>query len=159
MKSRHELSKNCSIHGRNCQISGPYNFWISVKSNIPDVWNSYFWTFFGLEIEWGREGGGGGRGWMWGCPPGTLSGYVSEIYPINILFVSKTSSRYLKTCLQDSRHLQDLLRDVFKTSSRWLGRQKLVTLKTRWRRLQDVLKTNKCLLKFCLYLLIDFLIN
>ena len=25
------FSKNCSIHGKNCETSGPYNFWTSVK--------------------------------------------------------------------------------------------------------------------------------
>ena len=56
---------------------------------------------------------------------------------------SKTSSRRIARCLQD----------VF---VRRLGRRKIVTLKTCWRRLQDiscgrlqdVLKTNKCLLGF-----------
>ena len=38
------------------------------------------------------------------------------------------------------------LQDVFNTSSRRLGRRKTVALKTCWRRLQDVFKTNKCLL-------------
>ena len=93
--------------------------------------------------------------------------------------VLKTSSRYgLKTSsrrLQDmsSRRLKDVfsvsifllpsllqdifgrrLQEVFKKSSRRLGRRKIVTLKTcwkhlqdmPWRRLEDVLKTNKCLL-------------
>ena len=54
---------------------------------------------------------------------------LDTISPVNILFASKTSSRRL-------------------------GRRKIVTLKTcwrrlqdiSWRRLQDVLKTNKCLL-------------
>ena len=45
MVSRHKLSKNCSLHGKNCEISGTYNFWTSVKSNIHDVWNWNFWTF------------------------------------------------------------------------------------------------------------------
>ena len=52
------------------------------------------------------------------------------------------------------RRLEDVLREVLKTSSRCLGKRKIVTLKTCWRRveeiswsrLQDVLKTNKCLL-------------
>ena len=48
---------------------------------------------------------------------------------------SKTSSRRLARGLEN----------VFKTSSRRLGRRKIVTLKTCWRRLQDVLRTNKCL--------------
>ena len=55
-------------------------------------------------------------------------------------------------------YLQDVFktssRHVFKTPSRRLGRRKIVTLKTCWRRLhdmswrhlQDVSKTNKCLL-------------
>ena len=54
MKSRYKLSKNCGIHGKKCEISGLYNFWTSVKSNIPDVWN--FWTLFGSEIEVGGMG-------------------------------------------------------------------------------------------------------
>ena len=58
-----------------------------------------------------------------------------------------------------SRRLARGLENVFKTSSRRLGRRKIVTLKTcwrrlqgmSWRRLQDVLKPNKCLLG-CPYL-------
>ena len=50
--------------------------------------------------------------------------------------VFKTSSR----CL----HLNNFLSP--KTSSSCLGRQKLFTLKICWRRLQDILKTNKYLL-------------
>ena len=65
---------------------------------------------------------------------------------------SKASSRSLARCLPDvfktsSWHL-------WKTSSRRLGRQRIVTLKTywkrlqvmSWKRLQDALKTSKCLL-------------
>ena len=37
MKSHYKQSKNCSIHGKDCEISGPYNFWTSAKSYIPDV--------------------------------------------------------------------------------------------------------------------------
>ena len=61
------------------------------------------------------------------------------------MFVSETSSRH--TFKTSSRR-------IYKTSSRCLGRRKIVTLKKYWRRLedmswrclQDVLKTNKCLL-------------
>ena len=51
-----------------------------------------------------------------------------------------------KTCLQDvfsviifrlPRRLEDVLREILKTSSRRLGRRKIVTLKTWWRRLED----------------------
>ena len=45
------MSNNCGIHGKSFEISGPYNFWTSVKSNIPDVWNWNFWTFFGSGVE------------------------------------------------------------------------------------------------------------
>ena len=58
MKSCRKLSKNCRIHGKNREISGSYNLWASVKSNISDVWNWNFWTLFGLEIKMG----GGGEG-------------------------------------------------------------------------------------------------
>ena len=61
--------------------------------------------------------------------------------------VFKTSLQdVLKTCLQDvfsvtifrlTRSLQDVLQDVFKTSSRRSGRRKIVTLTTCSRRLQD----------------------
>ena len=64
----------------------------------------------------------------------------------------QTFSRRLARCLQDVFRM--CLQDVFKTSWRRLGRRKIVTLKTfwrrpqtmSWRRLQEVLKTNKCLL-------------
>ena len=52
-KNVSDLSNNCSIHGKNCEISGLYNFWTSVKSNIPNVWNWIFWGRFGSEIEVG----------------------------------------------------------------------------------------------------------
>ena len=91
------------------------------------------------------------------------------------MFVSIISSRRLQEmssrCLQDMswrrledvfgvtnfclpRRFQDVLRDVFKTSGRRIGRRKIIRLKTCWRRLQDmswrglqhVFKTNKCFL-------------
>ena len=80
-----------------------------------------------------------------------------HVFKMSSRHVFKTSSRHaLKTCLQDV--LRDVfktsLQDVFKMSSRRLGRRKIVTLKMCLRRLQDmssrrlqvVLKTNKCLL-------------
>ena len=104
------------------------------------------------------------------------------------LFVSKTSWRRLQDIssrrLQDmsSRRFQDILgvtifrlprhlEDVFKmfcempsrhlckTSSKCLGRREVITLKTcwrrpqdmPWRRLQDLWKTKKCLLGLLLY--------
>ena len=95
--------------------------------------------------------------------------------PVSILFLSIVSSRRLQDMsskhledkssrrLQDGfsvtffrllRRLQHVLQDVFKTSSRRLGRRKIVTLKMCWRRLRDmswrrlenVFKSNKCLL-------------
>ena len=68
--------------------------------------------------------------------------------------VFQTSSRQvLKRC---SRHLQgsnfsssktssSCLQGIFQTSSRCLGRRKIVTVKTCWRCLQDLFKTNKYL--------------
>ena len=57
------------------------------------------------------------------------------------MFVSKTSSRHLQDMY--SRLLQDMssrrLQDVF---ARHLERRKIVTLKTCWKRLEDVLKTS-----------------
>ena len=61
MKSHHKQSKNCSIQGKDCEISGPYNFWTSAKSYIPKVLNK------NSKIEVGEgvcvcvcgEGGGG----------------------------------------------------------------------------------------------------
>ena len=77
--------------------------------------------------------------------------------------VLKTSSRYdFKTCLEDvfsvtifrlPRCLQDVLWEVLKTSSRlfktsWKRFQDLLedVKLLRWRRVEDVLNTNKCLL-------------
>ena len=65
MKSHLKFSKNCSIHGKNREISGQYNFWTPIKSNILDVWNWNFWTLFGSEIEVGGH-----------SPSGSLSGYA-----------------------------------------------------------------------------------
>ena len=110
-----------------------------------------------------------------------------QIFPVSILFVSIISSRRLQEmssrCLQDMswrrledvfgvtnfclpRRFQDVLRDVFKTSGRRIGRRKIIRLKTCWRRLQDmswrglqhVFKTNKCFLG-CNALLIQFTVE
>ena len=115
---------------------------------------------------------------------GLLNPEISiQISPVSILFASIKSLRGLQDMssrhLQEmsSRRLQDMswrrledvfsvtifclsrrlargLQDVFKTSSKRLGRRKIVTLKMCWRRLQDmswrrledVYKTNKRLL-------------
>ena len=94
---------NCSIHSKNREISGPYNFWTPIKNNIPDVWNwnswTLFpynfwtpiknnipdvwnwnsWTLFGLEIEVGRP-------WPPLAPP---NGYAPAVYcfiwPLSLL--------------------------------------------------------------------------
>ena len=58
MKIRCKLAKNCNIHSKNREISGPYYFWTLVKINIPDVWNWNCWTLFGSEIEVGEGVGG-----------------------------------------------------------------------------------------------------
>ena len=84
----------------------------------------------------------------------TSSRYV---FKMSSRHVFKTSSRSLQH-INFWRHLQDVLREVLKTSWRRLERRKIVTLKTCWRRrqdmswrhLQDVLKTNKFLLGYSL---------
>ena len=53
MKRRRKLFKKCSIHGKSREISGSYNFWTPVESNIPDIWNWNCWTLFGLKNELG----------------------------------------------------------------------------------------------------------
>ena len=60
-----ELSKNCSIHCKNCKISDLHNFWTPIKTSILDVWNWKCWTLFGLEIEERDHGS-----------PGLPSGYA-----------------------------------------------------------------------------------
>ena len=74
MKSRQKLSKNFSIHGKNCEISGPYNFWTSIKSCIPDVWNWNCWTLFGLEIKVGGP-----------CPPLAHGGYAPAFKGLSVV--------------------------------------------------------------------------
>ena len=51
MKVRRKFAKNCSIQGKNREISVPYNFWTSVKINISDVWNWNGSVLFGSGIE------------------------------------------------------------------------------------------------------------
>ena len=87
MKNCRKLSKNCSMHDTNCEISSPYNFWTPVKSNIPDVWSWNFWTFFGSEIEvWGWLGG---RGRAYHPPVAT---------PWSLYISRRTSKFWFKTC-------------------------------------------------------------
>ena len=83
---------------------------------------------------------------------GTHLDLLDTVSPVSILFVSVMSSRRLQD--MSSRHLQNmssrhvfkiswkhLQRNIFlssKTSSRLLVRRKIVTLKTCWRRFQDM---------------------
>ena len=85
MKSHRKLSINSSIHGKNHEISGPYNFWTPLKSNIPDVWNGNCWTLFGLEIEVG----------LWGC--GCTPVYnLSEFLILTFWIISKFNDGVIK---------------------------------------------------------------
>ena len=85
----------------------------------------------------------------------TSSRHVLKRHQRNNFWSSKTSWRRLEDVLQISlkdvfktswrhlaRHLEDAFktfsRHICKTSSRSLGRRKIVTLKTCWRRLEDV---------------------
>ena len=79
--------------------------------------------------------------------------------------LENTSGRIFENVLKTScktswRRHQDVfarrLKDIVKTSWRRLGKQKIVTLKMCWRRLQDFLKASKCLLGT--YLLFTFLL-
>ena len=103
---------------------------------------------------------------------------LQDVFKMSWIHVLKKSWRRLQrnnfsSFKTSSRRLQDVLWDVFKTSlktwrrlqddiktsSRCLGRQRTVTLKMcwrriqdmAWRRLQDVLKTSKCLLGSCYF--------
>ena len=91
---------------------------------------------------------------------------LEDILKTSWRHVFKTTSRRLQrnnflSSKTFSRRLQEVSQDVFKMSSRRLGRRKIVTLKTfwrclqdiLWRRLQDVLNTNKCLLGLKCYLI------
>ena len=77
---------------------------------------------------------------------------LRHVFKTSSRHVFKTSSRHVFNT--SSRRLQRKNVSSSKTPSRRRGRQKIVTLKTcwrllqgmSWRRLQDVLKTNKCLL-------------
>ena len=91
------------------------------------------------------------------CPQDVFKTCLQDVLKTsqrNNFLSSKTSSR------RPVRWVQDLFkttsRRLHKTPSRRLGRRKIVTLKTcwrclqdiPWRRLQDVLKTNKCFLDY-----------
>ena len=70
---------------------------------------------------------------------------IPSKYFVSLHSVFKTFSRYVfKTSWRQV--FKTSSRHVFKKSSRRLGRRKIVTLKTCWRSLEDVFKTNKCLL-------------
>ena len=57
---------------------------------------------------------------------------LQNLFSVTIFLSFQTSSRRLEDVLQ--KHLEDVL----KTSSKRLGRRKIVTLKTSWRRLKDM---------------------
>ena len=97
---------------------------------------------------------------------GLLNPEISiQISPVSILFVSikslgglqDMSSRLLEgvfsvTIFRLPRRLQDVLQEVCKTSSRRLQNVLEDVNLLRWRRREDVFKTNKCLLGLDLHL-------
>ena len=60
---------------------------------------------------------------------------LDRISPVKILFASETSWRHLQD--MSSRRLEDVFSVNNFSSSRRLGRSKIVTLKTCWRRVED----------------------
>ena len=71
-----------------------------------------------------------------------------HVFETSSRHVFKTSSRNVFKTSWGHLHCNNF--PSSKTSSRCLRRQKVVTLKTCWRRLKDIIKTNKCLLGcFC----------
>ena len=94
---------------------------------------------------------------MWGT---FFNGNIFFKWKLNINVIINYHLLYLCSMLIETSFFF-----VFKTSSRRLGRRKIVTLKTCWRRLQDMssrrledfLKTRKCLLG-CLWICNSFII-
>ena len=112
------------------------HFGFALESSDIDLWNI---DFLGTHLD-------------------LLDTDIPSKYFVCLNSVFKTSSRYVFKI--SSRHVfKTSSRHVFKTSSRRLGRRKIVTLKTCWRRLQDmswrrledVFKTNKCLLGYLIF--------
>ena len=81
---------------------------------------------------------------------------LQHVFSVKMFYLPRPLEDVLQIRLKDllktsCRHLTRRLEDVFKTSWGRLGRQKIVALKTSprrlenmsWRRLQDVLETNK----------------
>ena len=81
-KKKRKVAVNCpkiGIPSKNREISGPYNFSTPIKSNILDVWNWNWWTFFGSEIELAV---------MAPClPPPSPSGYPPPHPPVATLLI------------------------------------------------------------------------
>ena len=109
MKRCPNLSKNCSIYGKNCEISDPYNFWTPIKSNIP-VSLMFETETVGPCLVWKLKWGGGGD---W--PPWPPRGYAPDIVffiPFHIffflnIFLKKSSKiKYFKSV--DERFLHCL---------------------------------------------------
>ena len=112
------MSRTCRIHGKNFEISGLYNFWTPIKSNILDVWNWNSWTLFGSETEvrgmapWPPQ-------WLCSCDKETFVtlsmfwflrgwGHLGEFvkngkFVTKIFFLSKKKSltKFFLTCLAD----------------------------------------------------------
>ena len=72
MKSCHKLSKNCSIHGKNHEIFGPYNFWTPVKTIALMFETETVGPFLVRKLKWGGHG-------LRGSP----SGYA----PVSVLLI------------------------------------------------------------------------
>ena len=74
-----QRSRTCSIHCKNCEISGPYNFWTPVRSNILDAWDWNSWTLFGSEIDVAGGHAPLTPQWLHSCGQGLLTLYPTYL--------------------------------------------------------------------------------
>ena len=141
MQSHHKLFKNCSIHCKNCEISGSYNFWTSIKSSIPDVWNWNFWTFFVLEIEVGEQGG-------YGYAPVNCCAYFDDMFCGTVVWWLSLPHNFIQLNLNSgSVQVQTLLVGV--GDLRWWGSLTMVPAGNKAKRLSSVNHTAKTIHHHC----------
>ena len=104
INSRRKLSKNFSIHGKNCEISGPYDIWTPVKTISLTFETESVGPCLVQKGKWGAEGEEGVGLSPWPFPSGFAAEYGCHIYDDSKMWKSTTNKLLSRYYRGDSEH-------------------------------------------------------